>query len=71
MIDALLELCSPFLKGGNPAFIAVIVTASFYKNEYGRLEQLRLEQLRLEQLRPEQLRPEQLRLEQLRLEWAK
>jgi len=34
MVDALLELYSPFLKGGNSAVIAAIASATFYKNEF-------------------------------------
>jgi len=33
-VDALSELCSPFLKGGNSAFIAAIASGLFPKNEY-------------------------------------
>ena len=30
-VDALSELCSPLLKGGNSAFIAVIASGLFFK----------------------------------------
>jgi len=30
-VDALSELCTPFLKGGNCAFIAVIASGLFHK----------------------------------------
>jgi len=36
--DTLSELCSAFLKGGNPAFNAVIASGLFPKNEYRSLE---------------------------------
>ena len=42
MVDALLELCSPFLKGDNSAFIAAIASGIFFlktnicdSNNYG------------------------------------
>jgi len=38
MVDALSELCSPFLKGGNSAFIAGIASGLFPQNEYRSLE---------------------------------
>jgi len=40
-VDALLKLCSPFLKGGNSALIAAIASGFFHKviiahsNNYG------------------------------------
>jgi len=37
-VDALSELCSPFLKGGNSAFIAAIVSGLFPKDEYSSFE---------------------------------
>jgi len=33
MVDALFELCSPFLKGGNSVFIAAIARGLFPQNE--------------------------------------
>jgi len=33
MVDALSELCSPFLKGGNTAFIAAIASGLFPQNK--------------------------------------
>jgi len=36
--DALSELCFPFLKEGNSAFIAAIVSGPFPQNEYCSLE---------------------------------
>ena len=41
MVDALSELCAPFLKGGNSGFIAAIVSGLFPQNEYRSLELLR------------------------------
>ena len=38
MVDALSELCSPFLKGGNSAFIAAIASGLFPQIEYPSLE---------------------------------
>jgi len=38
MVDALPEFCSPFLKGGNPAFIAAIASGLFPQNKYRSLE---------------------------------
>jgi len=38
MVDGLSELCSPFLKGGNAAFIAAIVIGLCQQNEYRSLE---------------------------------
>ena len=37
-VDALLELCSPFLKGGNSAFITAIASGLFSQPEYRSLE---------------------------------
>jgi len=37
-VDILLELHSPFLKGGNSAFIAAIVSGLFPKSEYQSFE---------------------------------
>ena len=37
-LDALAELCSPFLKGGNSAFIIAIANGLFPKSEYRSLE---------------------------------
>jgi len=34
IVDTLSELCSPFLKGGNSAFIAVIASNLFPQTEY-------------------------------------
>ena len=34
-VDALSELCSPFLKGGNSAFIAAIASGLFPKTNIG------------------------------------
>jgi len=42
-VDALLELCFPFLKGDNSAFIAGIASGLFPQNEYRSLEKLRPE----------------------------
>ena len=39
-VGALFELCSPFLKGGNSAFIAVIASSLISKIEYRSLKQL-------------------------------
>jgi len=33
-VDAVLELCSPFLKGGNSEFIAAIASGLFPQTEY-------------------------------------
>ena len=38
MVDALSELCSTFLKGGNSALIAAIAGGLFPRNEYRSLE---------------------------------
>jgi len=38
MVDALSELCSSFLKGGNSASIAAIVSGLIPQNEYRSLE---------------------------------
>ena len=38
MVDALSELCSPFLKGGNSVFIVAIVSSLFPQNEYRSLK---------------------------------
>jgi len=38
MVDALSELCSPFLNGGNSALIAAIASGLFPKSEYRSLE---------------------------------
>jgi len=38
IVDALAELCSLFLKGGNSAFIAVIASGLFSQTEYRSLE---------------------------------
>jgi len=35
LVDALSELCSPFLKGGNFTFIAVIASGLFHKTNIG------------------------------------
>jgi len=35
MVDPLSELCSPFLKGGNSAFIAAITSGLFHKTNIG------------------------------------
>ena len=35
MVDALSELCSPFLKGANSAFIAAIASGLFHKPNMG------------------------------------
>ena len=35
MVDALSELCFPFLKGGNSAFIAAIASGLFHKTNIG------------------------------------
>jgi len=37
-VNALSELCSPLLKRGNSAFIAVIASVLFSKSEYQSLE---------------------------------
>ena len=37
-VDALSELCFPFLKGGNSAFIAAIASVLFPQNESQSLE---------------------------------
>jgi len=37
-VDALLELCSPLLQGGNSAFNAAIASDPFPKIEYRSLE---------------------------------
>ena len=37
MVDTLSELCSPFLKGGNSTFIAVIASGLFPQTEYRSL----------------------------------
>jgi len=36
--DVLSELCSPFLKGGNPTFITAIASGLFPQTEYRLLE---------------------------------
>jgi len=41
MKDALSELCAPFLKGDNSAFIAVIASGFCPQTEYQSLEELR------------------------------
>ena len=41
MVDGLSELCSPFLKGGNSAFIAAIENGRFPQSKYRSLEKLR------------------------------
>jgi len=38
MVDAVSELCFPFLKGGNSAFIAAIGIGLFPQTEYRSLE---------------------------------
>ena len=38
MVDVLLELCFPFLKGGDSAFIVMIASGLFPQNEYWSLE---------------------------------
>ena len=38
MVDALLKVYSSFMKGGNSAFIAAIVSGLFPKNEYRSFE---------------------------------
>jgi len=38
IVDALSELCSPFLKGGNSTFIAAIASRLFPQTEYRSLE---------------------------------
>jgi len=38
MVEALSKLCSPFLKGGNFAFIAAIASGLFPQTEYRSLE---------------------------------
>jgi len=38
MVDALSGLCSPFLKGGNSAFIAAIASGLFPQTEYWSLK---------------------------------
>jgi len=38
IVDVLSELCSPFLKGGNSAFITVIASGLFPQTEYRSLE---------------------------------
>jgi len=38
MVDALSELCSPILKGGNSEFIAAIESGLFPQNEYQSIE---------------------------------
>jgi len=38
MVDALSELCSPFVKGGNSEFIAAIASGLFPETEYRSLE---------------------------------
>ena len=38
LVEALLELCSPFLKGGNFVFIAAIASGLFPQDEYRSLE---------------------------------
>jgi len=38
MVDALSELCSPFLKGGNSAFIAAMAGGRFPQTEYRSIE---------------------------------
>ena len=42
-VDALSELCSPFVKGDNPTFIVVITSDLFPKNKYRSFEELRPE----------------------------
>jgi len=38
MVDTFSELCSPFSKGGNSAFITAIASGLFPQNEYRSLE---------------------------------
>ena len=38
MVDALSDLCSPFVKGGNFAFITAIASSLFPQTEYRSLE---------------------------------
>ena len=38
IVDVLSELCSPFLKGGNSAFIPAIASGLFPQTEYRSLE---------------------------------
>jgi len=38
IVDALSELCSPFLKGGDSAFIAAIASGFFPQTEHRSLE---------------------------------
>ena len=38
MVDAFSELCFPFLKGGNSAFITAIASGLFPQTEYRPLE---------------------------------
>jgi len=40
IVDTLSELCSPFLKGGNSAFITAIASGLLSQTEYRSLEQL-------------------------------
>jgi len=43
MVNALSELCSPSLKGGNPAFIAAIADGLFPQTAYGPMAQIEIE----------------------------
>jgi len=43
MVGALSELCFPFLKGGNSAFIAAIASGLFPQNEYQSLEMAQID----------------------------
>ena len=47
MADALSELCSPFLKGGNSTFIAAIASGPFLKK---RISVMRITMTRMEQI---------------------
>jgi len=38
VVDVFSEFCSPFLKGGNSAFIAAIASGLFPQTEYRSLE---------------------------------
>jgi len=38
MVDTLVELCFPFLKGGNSAFIAALASGLFPQTKYRPLE---------------------------------
>jgi len=42
MVDALSELCSPFVKVGNFAFIAAIASGHIPQNEYGSIAQIKI-----------------------------